>query len=107
VTEWIPLPAPLAAAWWYALAHARWSLACGWREAFLSFAQRDAWTSAEDVEAFFGAMATPQVLLGLTYALRQEGVLLGRDAHQLDEALLHQMTNEGEWMHPRLQRRSV
>jgi hypothetical protein len=67
--EWIPLPASLAWALWRALVKARWSLACEWREAFLAFDLPGQWRSGEDVEAFFGQVATPPVLMELLAVL--------------------------------------
>ena len=74
---------------WSALHRARWSVTVEWREAFLAFARRDAWTSAEDVERFFREMVTLPQLVTLLEALRQEGALLARDARGLEEHLLH------------------
>jgi hypothetical protein len=99
--EWVLVPEALRSAWWLALCKAQWSLAAEWRQAFLAFHRREAWTSAEDVARFFGQMATPRVLFGLLESLIQEGALLKQDGHHLETVLLEQLTAEGEWKHPK------
>lgn len=98
--EWLALDPALSWSLWRALGLARWSLAQEWREAFLAFHPPGQWRLGEEVEAFFGQVATPPVLMGLLAALMQEGVLLRRDGRYLEEALLGQLTAAGEWTHP-------
>lgn len=99
VQEWLVLDPALSWALWHACAKARWSLAREWREAFLAFDTPEVRRSAEDVEEFFAAVATPKVLMGLLAALMQEGVLLRQDGRRIEEAVLLQMNAVGEWHH--------
>ena len=84
---------------WAALNRARWSVAVAWREAFVAFAGRPQWTSAEEVEAFFRERVTLPQLMTVVETLRHEGVLLARDGHRLEEHLLQRGNAEGEWKH--------
>jgi hypothetical protein len=98
-TEWCPLPRSLAWVWWLAISRAQWSQAVEWREAFLVFARRPGFTSAEMVAYFFTHHCAPHDLVTLLEALVQEQVLLARDGRRIEEVLLAQCDAEGQWNH--------
>lgn len=83
--------------WWRALTAARWQDSAAWREQFLAFAHREGHTSAEDVEAFFRAHATPHRLVALIEDLIAERILLRRDGSRLEEQVLRLVQADGQW----------
>jgi hypothetical protein len=97
--DWVPLAPDLARAWWYAVAHARWSLATAWREQFLQFARQEGMVTREYVTDFFAKAATLHQLIALVEWLMQEQVLLRRDGKTIEEALLAQADAHGQWKH--------
>ena len=87
-TAWCPLPADLARAWWFALAHSTWSQAVSWRGQFLAFAQQDGLMTSDVVADFLAEIATPAHLIALVEQLMHEQRLLRRDGRQIEERLL-------------------
>jgi hypothetical protein len=82
--QWCPLPAALSWVMW----RAEWRTAVQWREQFLAFEKPDRALSRDNVEGFLAETCTPKQLMILLEELQQEGKLLRRDAHQLEELLL-------------------
>jgi hypothetical protein len=101
VTGWCPLPAALAWTWWRAIERATWSASVAWREAFLTFARRREMEFVERdlVCTFFMRHCTPADLIALLEALIQERVLVARDGHRIEDALLALADKDGQWKH--------
>jgi hypothetical protein len=97
--RWLPLEPDLARAWWFALAHSRWSEASQWRDQFLAFVARDGMVTPDYVQAFLAEVATLPALLRVVSLLMQEQVLLRRDGHRITERLLAQADAQGAWKH--------
>ena len=98
-THWCPLPQSMAWLWWRALTKAQWSQAGAWRETFCDFERPDRVLSRDLIEGFLQEIATPKHLVDLLEALREEGKLLRRDAHHLQELVLTQTDRDGHWKH--------
>jgi hypothetical protein len=101
VTGWCPLPASLAWVWWRALVRTHRQASVEWREAFLTFARRQ---DTEFIErdlicTFLMRHCTPRDLIALLEALIEERVLLPRDGHRIEEALLVQCDAHRKWKH--------
>jgi hypothetical protein len=97
--HWLSLEPGLARSWWFALAHAHWSVVVAWREQFLAFARQDGLVTADVVTDFFEQVATLAQLTHVLEVLMQEQVLLARDGKRLEEALLALADATGQWKH--------
>lgn len=98
-THWCRLPQSMAWLWWRALCKAQWSAAAQWRETFLNFERPDRVLSRDLIEGFLQEIARPKHLMDLLEALMEEGKLLRRDAHHLQELVLTQTDRDGQWKH--------
>jgi hypothetical protein len=97
--RWLGLDQSLAWSWWNALRKSHWSACEELRTTVLNYDRHPYPGQRPEAERteMSDAIAPGELMRVTDYLVRQR-LLLRRDATQIEEAILHRLDREGEWL---------